>query len=160
MEKYIIMRVDDEREVLDSVAADLEYFGEKFDFELCESAIEAGEIVEECLSEDRKIALILCDHVMPNKQGVDFLVELNESEETAPIKKILLTGQAGLEATIQAVNDGGLNHYISKPWERSKMLEVVKKHLTDFIIENDENMSDYTDTLDSERIFQAIYQNN
>ncbi len=49
---------------------------------------------------------------------MDFLVELNGDPATRPIRKVLITGQAGLEDTIRAVNEADLDHYIAKPWTR------------------------------------------
>lgn len=157
MNKYTILCIDDEREILDTVLSDLEPFEVSFDIEAAESVDEAKEIFEELKSEGREIALILCDHIMPGTLGVDFLVELNNSEDTNRIQKVLLTGQADLEATIKAINNGGLDYYIEKPWKAELLVKVVKEYLTNFIISYDDNLEDYLKVLDKERLFKEIH---
>ncbi|PID41373.1 MAG: hypothetical protein CSB48_14820 [Proteobacteria bacterium] len=158
MNTYVILCVDDEREVLDSVMHDLEPLGSHFIIEGAESAPEAREVIAELEAEGRVLALILCDHVMPEVKGVDFLIELNENPHTKVTRKVLLTGQAGLESTIEAVNRGGLDYYIAKPWDATKLLETVVDQLTTFVIANEEDLIAYSGILDSERLFEAIHQ--
>lgn len=156
MSRYYILIVDDEREVLDSVYQDLSPLSDKFDLELCENAEEAKEVIEQ--STDRKLALILCDHVMPGILGVDFLISLRAHEDTKASKKLLITGQAGLQATVQAVNQAGLDYYVAKPWQGDKLYNVVCEQLTDFIIEHDEQPVNYASVLDQVKIFEAVHQ--
>lgn len=94
MNKYMILCVDDEREVLDSVVQDLDCFEEHFVIEAAESVAEAKEVIEDYRQQDIPLALILCDHIMPEQTGISFLIELNDDEDTAKTRKILLTGQA------------------------------------------------------------------
>lgn len=158
MNEYVIMCVDDEQEVLNSVAADLEPLGIRFDIELAENANDARAIIAELKENDQSLALILCDHMMPGTMGVDLLVELNELAYTADTKKLLITGQAALQDTIKAVNHAGLDHYIAKPWDHQELLSVVKKFLTDYVLEYEEQPYAYADILDSQRIFESIHQ--
>ncbi len=65
MNKYLILCVDDEREVLDSVMQDLDCFEEHFIVEAAESVQEAKELIADSEREDVKLALILGDHIMP-----------------------------------------------------------------------------------------------
>ncbi|MFX5793575.1 hypothetical protein ABTD98_21130, partial [Acinetobacter baumannii] len=39
--------------------------------------------------------------------------------------RILLTGYSEIGSTISAINDGGIHHYLSKPWEDRELLMVV-----------------------------------
>lgn len=157
MEDYVILCVDDEREILDAVMQDLEGFSSHFIIEGAESVAEAKEVIDEFSQERKKLALILCDHLMPEVKGVDFLIELNKEDATHSTRKILLTGQAGLEQTIEAVNRGGLDYYIAKPWEPEDLTKVVTDQLTTYMIRNEEDLIPYTAVLDQERIFQAIH---
>ncbi len=104
MNKYLILCVDDEREVLDSVIQDLDEFEEHFVVEAAESVAEAKDIIADCANESTPLALILCDHIMPEQTGIEFLIELAQEEETENCRKLLLTGQAGLEDTVEAIN--------------------------------------------------------
>ncbi len=40
--------------------------------------------------------------------------------------KILLTGQAGLDAVVAAINKAGLNRYIPKPWDEPDLRLTVE----------------------------------
>ncbi|PKF49738.1 response regulator [Enterovibrio nigricans] len=159
MSKYLILCVDDERDVLDSVLNDLDELEEHFVIEAAESVAEARDILADAVSDDVKLALVLCDHIMPDDLGVDFLIELNRDELTSAAKKVLLTGQAGLEETVQAVNNNSLDYFISKPWSGENLKQVVRDQLTAYVIENDNNLLQWVSILDAERIMQAISDN-
>ncbi|GHY87333.1 response regulator [Vibrio cholerae] len=96
MNKFLILCVDDEREVLDSVVQDLDCFEEHFIIEAAESVAEAKSVIEYYRQEAIPLALILCDHIMPEQTGIQFLIELNQEADTTRTRKMLLTGQAGL----------------------------------------------------------------
>ncbi|UAB71596.1 response regulator [Vibrio sp. SCSIO 43132] len=156
MNQYLILCVDDEREILDSVIHDLEPLDEFFVLEAAESVSEAKEIIDENAEKGIKLALILCDHIMPKHSGIDFLIELNHSDETTHARKVLLTGQAGLEDTIQAINQANLDFYISKPWQGEDLLNTITQQLTQFIIENDTELLPWVRILNGEKILEAI----
>ncbi len=156
MKKYLMLCVDDEREVLDSVIQDLSDFEDNFIVEGAESVAEAKEVINEYAEDDIKLALILCDHIMPEQTGISFLIELNEQEETKPARKLLLTGQADLEATVQAVNSASLDFYIAKPWKGDELVNTLTQQLTQYIIENETDLMPWARILDTEKIFNAI----
>ncbi|MBV7299251.1 response regulator [Enterovibrio paralichthyis] len=159
MNKYLILCVDDERDVLDSVVNDLAELEEHFVIEAAESVAEAREILAEANADELQLALILCDHIMPEDLGVDFLIELSQSPATAAARKLLLTGQAGLEETIQAVNHSSLDYYIAKPWQGDALRNVVIDQLSTFVIQQDPNLMPWISVLDAERILKAISDN-
>lgn len=159
MNKYLILCVDDEREVLDSVIQDLDCFEEHFVLEAAESVAEAKSLIQESLADDVKLALILCDHIMPEQTGIEFLIELNEDEQTKTTRKLLLTGQAGLEDTVEAVNHSSLDFYIAKPWRGDELREIVKTQLTTYMISNEPELMPWAQVLDTEQIFAAIAKN-
>jgi DNA-binding NtrC family response regulator len=158
MTAYVILCVDDEREVLDALAADLTPF-EKLGFrlELASSVAEARQITD-ALSEDQ-LALVLCDHLMPGELGVDYLVSLSRRAESRRARKVLVTGQAGLQDTIKAVNEAGLDHYIAKPWSAEPLRLVVRRLLTDFVLDVDPAPQRFAHGLDFGRIMEAIRDN-
>ncbi|RBW65269.1 response regulator [Vibrionales bacterium C3R12] len=159
MNKYLILCVDDEREVLDSVLQDLAPFEDSFVVEGAESVSEARNVIQEMSDESIKLALILCDHIMPEQTGISFLIELNQNKQTKNARKILLTGQAGLEDTIEAVNHSCLDFYIAKPWYGDKLRETLTEQLTDYMIKHDDNLMSWASALNTEKIFNAIAEN-
>lgn len=158
MEQLLILCVDDEREVLDSVLHDIGTLSPPFTIDGAESVAEAREVIKEFEAQGGKLALILADHIMPDELGIDFLIDLNHSDNCEPAKKILLTGQAGLHDTIEAINRGGLNYYLAKPWSEEQLLEIVKEKLTDYVLEHCDNPMPYAQALDGERIFSHVSQ--
>ncbi len=156
MTKYLILCVDDEREVLDSVLQDLSPFEEHFILEGAESVTEAKQVIEDMADEEIKLALILCDHIMPEQTGISFLIELSQKAETRRARKVLLTGQAGLEDTVEAINHDSLDYYIAKPWKGDELRQAITAQLTSFMIENDNDLLSWTTVLDSEAILNAM----
>ncbi|ABU71587.1 response regulator [Vibrio campbellii] len=156
MTKYLILCVDDEREVLDSVLQDLIPFEDNFVVEGAESVTEAKQVIEEMAEDGIQLALILCDHIMPEQTGISFLIELSQNGDTKSARKLLLTGQAGLEDTVEAVNHESLDYYIAKPWKGEELREATTSQLTAFMIENDDNLLSWTSILDTEAILNAM----
>lgn len=151
-----ILCIEDEQEVLDAVVRDLEKLEEQFPIETATSAEEAREVIKKLLADGRKIGLIICDHILPGDNGVELLIELHQDEQTHPSRKVLLTGQAGLDDTVRALNQARLHHYIPKPWTRQELMEVAVRLLTDYVIEHEENILPYMSTLDAEKISESI----
>ncbi|MFM2657062.1 response regulator [Vibrio owensii] len=156
MTKYLILCVDDEREVLDSVLQDLMPFEDNFVLEGAESVTEAKKVIEEMAEDGIQLTLILCDHIMPEQTGISFLIELSQNDDTKSARKVLLTGQAGLEDTVEAVNHASLDYYIAKPWKGEELREAIISQLTAFMIENDDNLLSWTSILDAEAILNAM----
>ena len=160
MSKVYILLVEDEPEVLDVIVKDLKHFESFFPIETAHSVAEARKIVENITNKGDMIGLFVCDHIMPNENGVDFLVEMQKVETTKRSKKVLLTGQAGLEATIKAINEAELNNYIAKPWKKEELLSIVKNNLTDFVIGNTrDDIMRYMSILDATKIAETLRSN-
>ncbi|PKD44610.1 response regulator [Rhodohalobacter barkolensis] len=154
-EIYILV-VEDEPEVLDSIVRDITEFEDYFTVEMADTAEEAESLIDEITGRDGKIGLILCDHVLPGKNGVELLVEMQKNEKTISTRKVLITGQAGLDETVKAVNEADLKHYIAKPWEKKDLVDITRKLLTDFVLEEVKDPLPFMQILDSERIAESL----
>ncbi len=155
MNRVTILCVEDEPEVRDALIRDLSPFAAVFRVEAAEDAEDALQVVRECTDAGDPIGLVLCDHMLPGTLGADLLVELKSKPESASARKVLVTGQAGLEDTIKAVNDADLDHYIAKPWTRDALHAVVREHLTDYVIDEMENLLPFVSVLDGPRLLEA-----
>lgn len=155
-----ILCIEDEPEVLDSIIRDLEKFEDVFQLEAAKNVENALIIMDRLREQNIPIALFICDHLMPDKTGVDFLVEMNQHSEYVLSAKMLLTGQAGLNDTVKALNEGGLDYYLAKPWNRDEFQQIVNKLLTDFVIKQVKNLLPFMAVLDAERISNAIRDGN
>jgi len=156
MKPIYILCVEDEPEVLAAVIRDLAPFEEKFPIESATTVAEARSVVEDVILKRGQLGVVVCDHILPGEDGVSFLVRLQQDARTAPARKILLTAQAGLAATIEAVNRAGLNHYLAKPWQPDELRAVVRRQLTDFVLENEPTVFPYFGVLEDDRLTEKV----
>jgi CheY-like chemotaxis protein len=157
-----IICLEDEPEVLEAILRDLATFEERFRIEPAASAQEAREIIAGLEETDGQLALILCDHVMPGESGIHFLGSLagSESPVLQDTRKILLTGQAGHEDTIEAINEGGIHYYLTKPWDADTLLAAVRKQLTRYIILRNIDPLPYMQLLDAQALAEHMHDKN
>ena len=130
MPEYVILCVDDERPVLDTVLYELDPLSEQFDIEAALSVEEARSVVQLIKEEGSKLALIVCDNIMPKTNGIDFLIELGQDPYTQRTSKVLLTGQTSLDETVAAVNQGCLDYYVAKPWQQGQLIDIAREQLS------------------------------
>jgi len=128
MSQPVILCVDDERMVLDSLKTQLKKaFGNKFFYEVAENADEALELIEELTEDNIEIAVIISDWLMPGMKGDAFLIQVHQN---APeIIKIMLTGQADEGAIGRAQQQAQLYDYLFKPWEGEVLIQTLKTAL-------------------------------
>jgi putative two-component system response regulator len=72
-------------------------------------------------------AVVISDYIMPDRNGLDFL---NQVRTVCPDAiRVILSGYADLGAIIQALNNGEIYHYITKPWEDELLKIEIRKFL-------------------------------
>lgn len=135
MEKLYIICVDDQREVVNSVVRDVSVFGDWAVVEECESAEEADALINELHLDGKPVALIVCDHIMPGQNGVDFLARLARDKRFPYLKKILLTGQATQKDTIDAINSAKIDNYFEKPWQPGPLQATCRQLLSEYLFD-------------------------
>jgi serine phosphatase RsbU (regulator of sigma subunit)/FixJ family two-component response regulator len=124
--KPIILCVDDEKIILDSLQQQIVgRLGKEFEVELAEGGSEALEIITDLDDEGRDLAVVISDQLMPSMRGDDFLIQVHTTHPET--MKILLTGQASLEAVRNAINNAGLYRYVAKPWEEYDLMLTVEE---------------------------------
>lgn len=155
MSGIAIVVVEDEREVRDAVVRDLAPFAGFFRVEVAEDVADAKALLAELAADDVAPGLILCDHLLPGTLGVDFLIELQSDPSARLTRKVLLTGQAGLEDTVRAVNEASLDHYVAKPWRLEDLHQVVRTQLTEYVLSSDVDLLPYVPILDGPRLLEA-----
>jgi two-component system chemotaxis response regulator CheY len=156
MSQIYIICVDDQREVLTTVSRDLQALNKQIIIEECESADETLELAEEIDSNGGHLAVIISDHVMPGKSGVELLKEIHEDTRYTNTKKILLTGLATHQDTITAINQAGIDRYLEKPWNSTELLQNVKELLTSFILAAGLDYEKYIDILDQTTLLNDL----
>ncbi len=131
MDKPVIICVDDERVVLISLRDQLiQHLGNKYEIELAESGQEALEILEELTEEGIEVPLIISDQIMPAMKGDELLVEIQDKYPQT--LKIMLTGQASVDAVGKAVNLANLYRYLAKPWQIEDLKFTVQEALNSY----------------------------
>ncbi len=143
MSRTVILCVDDEPTILDSLKIELKTaFGDKFLIETAESGEEAIGLVKELLEDKYELPLIISDYIMPNLKGDELLKHIHNISPTT--LKIMLTGQADINAVGNAIKYANLYRYIAKPWDTEDLIltisEAVKSYFQEqqIIIKNQE----------------------
>lgn len=131
MTKQVIICVDDETTILRSLKAELkEAIGKDYLIEIAESGEDALALLKELLEEGYEVPLIISDHIMPAMKGDELLKRVHLlSPETL---KVMLTGQADLEAVANAINYANLYRYIAKPWQSEDLKLTVTEAVNSY----------------------------
>lgn len=118
MLKDIIMIVDDEPSVLSSLYRSLRS--------------EPWEVLTELSGEqalvrmrDQPIKVVISDERMAKMQGAEFLTIVRTLYPQTV--RILLTGQASLEAAIEVINSAEVFRFLTKPWDIDMLKEHIRK---------------------------------
>ena len=129
--REVILCVDDEEGVLSVLQQQLDArFGHECEIATALSAADALELIDEIEQDGEPLAVIIADQIMPGMKGVELLEKINRRSPLTT--KILLTGQAGLDAVISAINRANLNQYISKPWDEAGLHLAVENLLRQY----------------------------
>ena len=112
-----ILIVDDETDILDSLELTFE---EDYDVLTATGGPEALALLG-----SEPVAVIVSDQRMPGMTGAAFL---RQTVEIAPkALRIMLTGYSDMEALVEAVNDGRIHKYITKPWSPDELKQDIQR---------------------------------
>lgn len=112
-----ILFVDDEERILRSLAMQ---FRRQYDV-LTES--DPQRALERLKSE--AVQIIVSDQRMPQMSGAELL---EQASAIAPqTLRILLTGYSDLDAAVDALNNGGIFRYLTKPWDPQEMAFTLRQ---------------------------------
>ncbi len=93
---------------------------------------QSGADALEILQTEPEVGVIISDQRMPEMTGDQFLAQARELVPDAA--RILLTGYADIEASISAVNKGGISRYLTKPWDDDTLIEAVTTAAEGFLM--------------------------
>ena len=86
---------------------------------------ESGHKALEVLEDDGEVAVIISDQRMPDMSGTEFLSKtVPDFPDTV---RIILTGFTDVTDLVQAINNGQVYRYITKPWEPNHLKQLVQK---------------------------------
>ena len=135
MPQPIILCIDDEKIILDSLETQLDdQFGEKFSIVISESGEEGLEVIKDCIRKKIEVPVVIADYLMPGMKGDQFLIQLHQA--LPDTRAILLTGQAGFDEVVTCINRANLYRYLAKPWEFSDLILTVKEAIISFQQQN------------------------
>jgi len=116
MPKPVILAVDDDISVLETVVQDLRrQYGEHYRILRAGSGQAALDTCEQLRKRGDALALVVSDQRMPGMTGVALLEKVQGIYPDA--KRTLLTAYADTEAAIQAINSARIHYYLTKPWD-------------------------------------------
>jgi serine phosphatase RsbU (regulator of sigma subunit) len=134
-----ILCVDDQKDVLDTLAAQLENssLSSEFAFEYSESGSELLEIVDDLQANGHPIAVVISDQIMPQMQGNELLARIHKKSPAT--NKILLTGESRIESIVNAINCANLYRFIAKPWDKYDLLLTVEEAARSYVRSQEHN---------------------
>ena len=127
-QRETILCVDDESAILNVLQRQLHSrFGHECEIALAQSGKDALLLMDALDKDGEGVAVVIADQIMPGMKGVELLEEINRRSPLT--SKILLTGQAGMEAVVAAINRAELNQYVTKPWDEAGLRLAVENLL-------------------------------
>lgn len=88
---------------------------------------ESGHVALALLEEHPDVAVIISDQRMPGMSGTEFLRQTAVKHPN--IMRIILTGYTDVEDLVDAINEGKVFKYVTKPWEADHLKTVVAQAL-------------------------------
>ena len=114
--------VDDDQKILNGISRQFE---DVLEFETATSPREALELISQ-----ESFAVVVSDMRMPGMNGIELLSRVRtQSPDTV---RIMLTGYADLQATIEAVNEGNIFRFLSKPCTQEVLEKAVRDGLQQY----------------------------
>ena len=135
--KPVILSIDDDPQVLRAIRRDLRTeYAEQYRLLSASSGAEALEVLTELKQRGDNVALLLSDQRMPGMDGITFLAQARKIYPQA--KRFLLTAYADTNAAISAINEVGLDYYLTKPWDppTEKLYPTLTPHLEAWLDEH------------------------
>jgi signal transduction histidine kinase len=115
--KHCLLVVDDEADLVHSVQDLL-----RFDYRVLGAtrAVDGLKIMEK-----EQVHIVMTDQRMPEMTGVEFLKRLRESHPE--VIRLLFTAYADIKAVTDAINQGSVYRYITKPFEPQELQAVLRQ---------------------------------
>ncbi len=118
-----ILFVDDEPNVLEGIKRQLR---KRYDV----ATAAGGDEGLSALETDGPFAVVVSDMKMPGMNGAQFLTHVREREPDAV--RMILSGQAELESTITAINQGNIFRFLTKPCDTDSLAVALEAGLTQY----------------------------
>jgi two-component system probable response regulator PhcQ len=107
-----ILLVDDEENILSALQRTLRR--ENYSLLIAPEPAEALAILR-----GGQVDVVVSDHLMPNMSGLDFLKEVRAVYPD--VVRIMLTGHAEMATAMEAINEGEIFRFLTKPWDDAEL---------------------------------------
>ncbi len=112
-----LLLVDDEPNIPRALRRSLR--NEGYHFLIAGSADEAFDLLRAT-----PVDVVISDHRMPGVTGAEFLSEV--SKHYPDTVRLMLSGQADIDAVIDAINEGNIYKFLTKPWDNERLRNTVR----------------------------------
>lgn len=155
MNQFAVLCLDNNPISVEQLRRELSVFSLRFDLHTADTLEDAHAALEFCLEQQQTVALVIASH-HENFNGADFLIQLDKNSHTQSARKVLISCGQDIQAILSAVNDGRLDHCLTKPLQDNLVRQTAQKELTTFILKNDkDNLLSYSQILDQHRLLRA-----
>ena len=118
-----VMFVDDDQRILNAIRRQFE---DVLDFHTAN----APDVALQLLVDEGPFAVVVSDMRMPEMNGIELLSHVRQ--RSVDTVRIMLTGYADLQATIDAVNEGNIFRFLSKPCPQEVLEKAVRDGLAQY----------------------------
>ncbi|MEZ8281949.1 ATP-binding protein [Vibrio splendidus] len=155
MNQYAVICLDNNPVSIERIRSELAPLASVFDIYTAENIEDAHHALEDIHDHHQTVALVITHH-HSGFNGVQFLIELEQLPHSNTSRTILVSASSDIQSILTAVNEGRLNHCLTKPVQDQVLFKSAQKELTSFVIQYDsENLLSYSDALDQQRLFRA-----
>lgn len=116
-----ILVIDDDHHLLSAMRRQLSEF---FDITTAQGGAEALAAAQAALDARTPFAVALCDMRMPGMDGIETLKRIKET--TPDTVRIMLTGNADQQTAIEAINQGAIFRFFTKPYPVEQLREGLE----------------------------------
>lgn len=112
-----ILIIDDEEVILDAIKKIALFEG--YSSDICLNVSEAESYLQQ-----KKYSLIICDIMMPDKDGFEFLKIVQQKRISTPV--VITTGFSTLENAVKSLYDGAVG-FIPKPFTVEELVSIIRR---------------------------------
>ena len=149
-----LLIVDDEQKIINALKRILRK--ESFECFFAMNGKEALSIIE-----NNEIHVILSDLDMPGMDGIALLKKVKK--RYPDIIRLILSGRSDSQTVLNAVNDGNILRYITKPWNAKEIISILKQAFDLFFLKKEKNdllktLQGYNLTLEQKKTKNSFQQ--
>jgi response regulator RpfG family c-di-GMP phosphodiesterase len=127
---FKVLLIDDEVNILRTMKRI--FHGKPFKLILADSAQKAFEFMQ-----TTTVHVVVSDMKMPGMSGAEFLAKV--AEDFPQTYRIVLSGFADLESTLEVINNGKIHRFLQKPWDNQELINAVEHGIMQYRLTS-ENM--------------------